>query len=204
MTSRIQLPAPSRLDGVAGLLMVRRSVREYTGDRLTLLEAGRLLWAGQGINHSSGKRTAPSARGFNPLALYLVAGEVADLETGLYVYEPRTHALSVTGHGDLRDDLYHAALEDQPWIRACPALIVIAADLKEAETEFAHPPPAGKRGRRYVYIEAGAAAQNIALRAVEMGLGCVLVGGFDDDEVKRCLGIDLDPVVMMPVGHTAD
>ncbi|MGA8261631.1 MAG: SagB/ThcOx family dehydrogenase [Arenicellales bacterium] len=201
MTTRVQLPAPSRLRGLAGLLMTRRSVREYDGKAVSLVEMARLLWSGQGVSHSSGKRTTPSPHGLNPLSLYLVAGDVTGLNAGLYLYESRSHTLAVVGYGDLRTDLYHAALEDQPWIESCAALIVIAGDVGRAEKEFAAQPPDGRRGRRYTFIEAGAAAQGIALRAVEMDLGTVLVGGFDDDEVKQCLKLRVEPLVMIPVGR---
>lgn len=201
MSSRVQLPAPSRLKGLAGLLMARRSVREYTGERVSLLEVARLLWSAQGISHSSGRRTVPSPHGVNLLTLHLVAARVGDLEPGLYLYEPRRHALNAWGYGDLRNDLYRAALEDQPWISACAALIVISGNGEREEAEFADQPPDGKRGRRYMHMEAGMAAQNIALRAVEMKLGTVVVGGFHDEQVARCLGIGTEPLVMMPLGR---
>jgi SagB-type dehydrogenase family enzyme len=162
---------------------------------------GRLFWAGQGISHSSGKRTAPSAHALYPLSLYLVAGESDDLETGLYLYEPRAHALDTVGHGDLRQELYGAALEDQPWVRDCAGLIVIAGDVAGTITEFAHQPPDGLRGQRYLYMEAGAAAENIALQAAELGLGTVVVGGFDDERVKEVMGVDCHPLIMMPLGR---
>lgn len=181
--------------------MARRSVREYAAGPLSLLEIGRLMWAAQGISHSSGKRTTPSPHGLNPLSLYLVAGEVSGLKAGLYVYEPRSHALDALGYGELREDLYRAALDDQPWIRECAALVAITGNMERAESEFSDQPPRGTRGRRYIYMEAGAAAQNIALRAAEMDLGTVLVGGFDDDTVRGCLEIDEEPLIMMPLGR---
>lgn len=181
--------------------MRRRSVREYADGPLTLAELARLLWAGQGISHSSGKHTAPSPHGLHPLALYLAAGAVTDIVPGLYAYEPRATAIEPLGYGDLRDELYRACLEDQPWVKSCAALIIIAGDMQRTEREFAHQPPDGKRGRRYVHIEAGVAAQNIALQAAELGLGSVLVGGFDDAAVKRHLGLQLEPVIMLPLGR---
>lgn len=190
-------------DGLASLLLQRRSVREYAGGALTLGEVGRLCWAGQGISHGSGKRTVPSAHGLNPLSLRVVAGEVEGVESGVYDYEPSVHALDAVGSGDRRGDLYRAALEDQPWVQSCAALIVISGDLRRAESEFAHQPPRGKRGRRYVYMEAGAAAQNIALQAAGLGLGTVVVGGFDDQAVRRCLAIRTQPLVVIPVGRTS-
>lgn len=204
MTAGIALPAPGISDGVAGLMMTRRSVREYTAGSLTLAELARVLWAGQGISHSSGKRTVPSAHGLNPLSLYLAAGDVAEVAKGLYAYEPRSNTLEAAGRGDVRDGLFHAAIDDQPWVRSCAALIVITGDVQRAEREFADQPPDGKRGRRYIYVEAGAAAQNIVLQAAELRIASVVVGGFDDDAVKRCLGLEHEPLIMMPMGRMAE
>lgn len=201
MKTGIALPAPGISEGVAALMMTRRSVREYADGSLTLAEVARLLWAGQGISHSSEKRTAPSAHGLNPLSLHLAAGDVADVDKGLYRYEPRSNALEVVGSGDVRGQLFHAAIDEQPWLRSCAALIVIAGDVQRAERAFADQPPDGKRGRRYIYMEAGAAAQNIALQAAELRIASVVVGGFDDAAVKRCLGLEHEPLIMMPMGR---
>lgn len=194
---------PRAADGLAALLMQRRSTREYAEGALTLGEVGRLCRAGQGISHGSGRRTVPSAHGLNPLSLRVVAGEVEGVEPGVYDYEPCAHALDAVGSGDRRGDLYRAVLEDQPWVQSGAVLIVISGDLRCAESEFAHQPPRGKRGRRYVYMEAGAAAQNIALQAAELGLGTVVVAGFDDQAVRRCLAVQTQPLVIMPVGRTS-
>jgi SagB-type dehydrogenase family enzyme len=48
----------------------------------------------------------------------------------------------------------------------------------------------GDRGMRFVFLEAGAMAQNIALVAVALGLGSVDCGSFYDDEVHETLDID--------------
>lgn len=201
MTLRYTLPPPSESEGIARNLLTRRSVREYTGEPITLADIGRLLWAGQGVSHSSGKRTAPSPHALHPLELYAVIGSVTGVEPGLYHYELRSHALDAVGHGDLRQPLRSAALDDQPWVELCAALIVIAGDRERSLAEFADQPPDGRRGDRYLYMEAGAVAQNIALQAVEVQVGTVLVGGFDDERVKDLLGIETDPLVLLPLGR---
>jgi nitroreductase len=62
-----------------------------------------------------------------------------------------------------------------------------------------------ERGQRYVYMESGAAMQNISLEAVEMGLGTVIVGAFDDAAVKELFELeDLKPLAIMPVGYPRD
>jgi SagB-type dehydrogenase family enzyme len=61
----------------------------------------------------------------------------------------------------------------------------------------------GQRGRRYVHMEVGHAAQNVYLRATAQGLGTVMVGAFDDKEVQKVLSLpaDHEPLGLMPMGH---
>jgi nitroreductase len=51
-------------------------------------------------------------------------------------------------------------------------------------------------------MEAGHAAQNLALQATALGLGSVTVGAFDDAAVARLLRLPSDeaPLYLMPVG----
>jgi SagB-type dehydrogenase family enzyme len=64
----------------------------------------------------------------------------------------------------------------------------------------------GKRGRRYVHIEVGHAAQNVYLQATARGLATVLVGAFDDTEVQEVLGLPSDhaPLGLMALGRIRD
>ena len=61
----------------------------------------------------------------------------------------------------------------------------------------------GDRALRYVYIEAGHAAQNILLQSVALGLGGVPVGAFRDDAVAEVLGLPEGwmPLYIIPTGH---
>ncbi len=64
------------------------------------------------------------------------------------------------------------------------ATIVICTDLKKAEETM------GKQGRDILsLLDAGAAAENIALMAVELGLGVSFVRSSTDEAVKSILGI---------------
>jgi nitroreductase len=53
-------------------------------------------------------------------------------------------------------------------------------------------------------MEAGHAAQNLLLQAAALNLGAVLVGAFDDLEVKRILNLKTQeaPLYLIPVGKT--
>ena len=70
---------------------------------------------------------------------------------------------------------------------------------------FGQQPPEGQRGTRYSYIETGAAAQNVHLQATALGLGMVLVAGFDDHAVSRALSLPahLSPTALLCLGHPA-
>ncbi|NIQ00653.1 MAG: SagB/ThcOx family dehydrogenase, partial [Nitrospinaceae bacterium] len=61
----------------------------------------------------------------------------------------------------------------------------------------------GRRGVRYLHLEAGHAAQNLLLQAVSLGLGAVPVGSFRDDDVREILDLGQDevPLYLIPVGR---
>lgn len=195
----------TRSMGLAEAIRARRSVRGYDGRAIDRDRLLRLLQAGQGITSSDGKRAAPSAHALYPLTLFLAAGLVDGLVTGLHRYDPAENALSRLSTGDLRAGLAAAALEDQPWIGQAPAAIVIGADMARAVAVFAEQPPDGLRGLRYVYLEVGALMQNICLQATELGLGTAFVGGFDDARTAAVLNLPgpFEPVGMICVGWPA-
>jgi SagB-type dehydrogenase family enzyme len=64
----------------------------------------------------------------------------------------------------------------------------------------------GARAERYVYLEAGHAAQNLLLRATELGLGAVPIGAFDDQAVAGVLELaaEQQPLYLIPVGGKPD
>jgi len=197
LAGRIKLPEPRR-DGetsVGSALRGRRSVREFQREPLTLAEVSQLLWATQGITDPEGKRTAPSAGALYPLEVLLVAGKVGALPAAVYRYRPREHDLVCMAEGDKRAKLANAAL-GQEWLADAPVTIAIAAVYDRTARKYR------QRAERYVPMEAGHAAQNVHLQAVALDLGTVVVGAFDDVEVKRVLSLapNEQPLCLMPVG----
>jgi SagB-type dehydrogenase family enzyme len=193
------LPSP-RLDGAGAVeraLAQRRSLRSFADRPLALTDAGQLLWAAQGVSDpAQGRRTAPSAGATYPLVLYLVAGRVDGLAAGSHRYDAASHRLTAVATGDLRAAIAGAA-RDQRWIADAPALVVIAAQPQRTAARY------GARAERYVAIEAGAAAQNLLLQAVALGLGGTLVGAFDEAALKRVvpLGDGEQPLAIVAVGY---
>jgi SagB-type dehydrogenase family enzyme len=196
-TGVVQLPQP-RLDSgtsVEKALLARRSVREYRDEPLTLAEVGQLLWAAQGITAPKGRRTAPSAGALYPLELYLVAGKVRDLPPGIYHYRPQAHTLSLVLAGDRRGELSVAGRQSS--IKKAPASLVFSAVFARTAGKY------GKRGERYVYMDHGHAAENVHLQAVALDLGTFVIGGIDDDAIKRVMALprEEEPLSVMPIGR---
>lgn len=194
----IELPPPAFSDTAPfeALLAGRHSVREFATRGLALADVARLAWAAQGITHGDGLRTAPSAGALYPLELLVVTGAVEGLEPGVYRYEPAGHRLERTATGDRRRQLAAAAF-GQAWIAGAPAVFVFAAVYERTTRKYA------ERGRRYVHMEVGHAAQNLFLQAGSLGLGTVVVGAFDDAGVAAVLSLPAgwEPLSLMPVGH---
>jgi SagB-type dehydrogenase family enzyme len=61
----------------------------------------------------------------------------------------------------------------------------------------------GERGIRYAHMEAGHAAQNVLLQAVSLNLGTVVIGAFQDEQVRRVLHLPEGehPLYIMPLGR---
>ncbi len=173
----------------------RRSVREFAPGALTLSEVSRLVWAAQGVT-DPGHRTAPSAGATYPLEVYLVAGNVENLSSGIYHYLPEQHRLEFVSGGDDRPRLADAAAS-QEWVSRAAMVVVIAAALDRTAARY------GKRAERYVHMEAGHAAQNLLLQATALGLGATPVGAFNDTEVSRLLHLPASeaPLYLIPLGR---
>ncbi|MBN1654092.1 MAG: SagB/ThcOx family dehydrogenase [Deltaproteobacteria bacterium] len=193
----IQLPRPNFDSAVSveQALSKRRSVRQYGKKSLNLSEISQLLWAAQGITAAEGFRTAPSAGALYPLEVYAVAGNVTDLTPAVYRYRPQSHELEKIVEGDKRKELCQAAMS-QPAIENAPAIFVFTAIERRTTIKYR------ERGIRYLQIEVGHAAQNIALQAVSLGLGTVPIGAFDDSKIGEILNCQPgeSPLYLMPIG----
>jgi len=194
----IKLPVPfydAKFD-LNKALQLRRSIREYKDRPLAMQEVSELLWAAQGITSLGGFRTTPSAGSLYPLEAYVVAGTVGELPPGVYQYDPRQHSISKKVEGDVRAALASASLE-QHWMSKSAAMIVLTAVMDRTTGRY------GDRGVRYVFMEAGHAAQSVLLEVVGLGLGAVAVAAFSDREVQKVLRLpeEEEPLYIIPVGR---
>ena len=194
----IKLPEPKydATMSVEKAIYKRRSLREFKHLPLSIEQTADLLWAGQGTTALGGYRTAPSAGALYPLETYLIAGDVAGLETGVYRYLSREHAIQCLSNKDIRADISQASLT-QTWMQDAPAMIALTACPERTTSQF------GKKALPFVYMEAGHAAQNIYLEAVSLNLITIGVASLDEEKVRKLMGLKTEehPLYILPVGR---
>ena len=194
------LPAPNLVGGISveEAMAKRRSVREYASEPITQAELSQLLWAAQGVTDArSGHRASPSAGALYPLELYVVVREkgVVGLPAGVYHYSPEDGRMTMVKDGDRSGELRAASL-DQEMIGLAAVSIVTTAVVQRTRSKY------GERALQYVFQESGHAAENVFLQAVSLGLGAVMVGAFNEEEVRSVIGTGPEerPVYIQPVG----
>ena len=185
---KISLPPPQTTGGpsVWEVLTQRRSVRRFEDAPLQQAELSQLLWAAQGVTQARrgfGLRTAPSAGALYPVETYLVIHTVADLEPGVYHYGVEKHELEQLKTGDFQMDATRAAL-DQEIAYWANVVFVWTAMFQRSKWKYR------QRAYRYVYLDAGHIAQNVALAAVALGLGSCQIAALYDDEANALLNVD--------------
>jgi len=187
-TQHLELPAPQRDDGPGlwSVLQRRRSVRRYDERSISAAELGQVLWAADGRTAEAGDlalRTAPSAGGLYPIETYVAIHDVTDISPGVWHYDVRRHRLDLVTGGDVRMPTAHAAL-DQPIAATSAAVFLWSAVFERTLWKYR------QRGFRYMYMEAGHLAQNVALAAVATGLGTCQIAAIYDDEANALVGAD--------------
>jgi SagB-type dehydrogenase family enzyme len=177
------LPPPTRAGGMPLMdaLRQRQSQREFSPDPLDQQSLSDLLWAAAGVNRPElGGRTAPSAMNAQEVELYVA------LPQGLFLYEPKAHALQtvlasdvrrVTGYQDFVDD---AALD----------LIYVADHARMTLV------PAARR-EAYAFAAAGAMAQNVYLYCASAGLATVIRAWFDAHALSQAMRLDADHQLLL-------
>jgi hypothetical protein len=156
----IQLPPPQTEIGkpLMQALKLRQSARSFDARPLELQELSSLLWAADGINRpESGGRTAPSARGWHEIDIYVALPEA------LYLYDPPTHVLTPVVAGDLR-----GLTGTQDFVAGAPLNLVYVADRSRQGN-------ASEQDKElYNYANTGFIAQNVYLYCASQGLAAVV------------------------------
>jgi len=169
-TGDLALPAP-RTEGGKPLMQAlkeRRSTRSFAEAPLPAQVLSNLLWAAFGINRSDGHRTAPSARNWQEIDVYVA------LREGLFVYQPAPHTLRRVLTEDVR-----ALAGTQPHARQAPVTLIYVAD--EERMGGADEQARGA----YAAADTGFIAQNVYLFCASEGLATVVFASIDRDRFAR-------------------
>ncbi len=197
--STVVLPEGPALEGRLGeLLATRRSVRSYTGAEVDLGRVAALLRAAGGVSgvgrvaldsggeRSIGFRTAPSAGGLYPIELWLLALRVSGLKRAVWRYDPRREVLVEEGdEGAIADavEAFTVPEELMSLSRASLILVLVGRPWRLMRKY-------GPRGVRFLFIEAGAMAENVHLACRSLRLGSVDCASVCDDELHAALRLD--------------
>lgn len=186
--SKIKLEPPHKEGGMSlwQAIKKRRSIRNFRDEPVDQTTLSQLLWASQGITRESMGyefRTCPSAGALYPVETYLVIHNIKGVGPGIYHYAVKDHELEQLQIGDFRNAVALASL-DQDMAFAASVVFIWTAVFQRSKWKY------NQRAYRYVYLDAGHIAQNLALAAVSLGLGTCQIGALYDDEVNSLLGID--------------
>jgi len=168
----IALPAP-RIEGgmpLMSALKLRHSTREYSERPLPLQTLSDLLWAAFGINRPSGDRTAPYWRHIMVIDVY------AAMADGVWLYDPKAHALEPYLSADIRAD---TGLQD--FAGKAPLNLVYVAHGEK----MTNVPPEDRR--LYASVDTGFIGQNGYLVCASEGLATVFRGGIDYKKLNQAM-----------------
>ena len=157
------------------VLSDRRSQREFAPTPLPDQVLSNLLWAAFGINRADGHRTAPSARNWQEMKVYVARAD------GLYLYDAKAHALQLVVSDDLR-----AATGGQAFVADAPVNLVYVADSEEGDGRRARHAGA-LHGRRH-----GVIAQNVYRDCASEGLATVVRATVDREALAKRMQLGPD------------
>ena len=141
-------------------------------------------------------RAAASAGALYPIELYLVCGNLAGLDAGVYHYAPAGNALTLLRPGDFRGNLADAA-GGHPGIANAPAAIVCTCVFWRSAWKYR------ERGYRYCYWDNGTILANMTAAANALGQPAEVVAGFADADVDALLSLESNSEAsfcLVPVG----
>jgi SagB-type dehydrogenase family enzyme len=168
------LPAPDTTGGkpLMQALKERHSSREFSPGTLPLPVLSGLLWAASGVNRpESGKRTAPSARDWREIDVYVATAD------GLYRYDAGEHALQLVVARDLR-----ALTGRQAFVKDAPVNLVYVADTTRMARDTSV-----EDQQLYAAVDTGVMVQNVYLYCASQGLATVVRGWVDREPLARAM-----------------
>jgi SagB-type dehydrogenase family enzyme len=179
----IQLPKP-QMDGGKPLMQAlkdRRTSREFGTDKLPLQVMSNLLWAAGGVNREdTGKRTAPTARDWREIDIYVA------MSNGLFLYDPSAHLLKPVLSEDIRE-----LTGKQPFVKDAPINLVFVANYSRMSGT------SDEDKKFYSAADTGFISQNVYLFCASEGLATVVRGYVDREALVKKIGLSPDQAITL-------
>lgn len=181
--SIIQLPKPKMYggDSIMNCLKHRGSKREYSSKEIPLQMLSDLLWAANGINRpDEKKRTAPTARNWQDIELYVV------IKSGVYFWNDSVLQLKLIKTGDFRKET-----GKQNFVEEAPLNIIIVSNTSKMIGVSNEKIPL------YAGMHAGYISQNIYLFCASERLNTVARHYLDFENLSRIMGLKPNQLIIL-------
>ncbi len=165
----VPLPGP-RMEGGKPLMQAlkdRMTIRSFSDEKLSLQTLSNLLWAAFGINRPDGRRTAPSAKNWQEIDIYVATSD------GLFLWDAQKNVLSPISTKDLR-----ALTGTQTYVKDAAIDLVYVADYSKVSG-------GGTDQNLLVGADTGFISQNVYLFCASEGLATVVRASIDRDALAK-------------------
>jgi len=185
----IALPKPQMEGGklLMEVLKERKSSREFGAEKLPLQVLSNLLWAAFGVNRpDSGKRTAPSAKNWQEMDIYVATTD------GLYLFDAKAHLLKPILAEDIR-----GMTGRQSFVKIAPINLIYVADFSKTGTLT------NEEKEFYSAAHTGFISQNVYLYCASEGLATVVRASIDRPPLAKAMKLRPDQRITLaqPVGY---
>ena len=181
--SPIQLPSP-QMEGGKPLMQAlkdRATARSFSDRKLPDQTLSNLLWAAFGINRpDSGRRTAPSAKNWQEIDVYVA------LPNGLFLYDAKGNKLVPVSGKDLR-----GLTGSQAFVKDAALNLVYVADFSRADK-------GGSSDREALsWADTGFISENVYLFCASEGLATVVRASIDRDALGKEMKLKPDQKIIL-------
>lgn len=193
-TSSIKLPPPSKLSGqtLVNSFVKRRTCRRFSGEPISLQNLADVLFYTGGIlftndTHSYGtvaKKTAPSPGGRHSVELYPIVNACEGLQSGVYHYCQKHHALHLIEAEENVKPFLYDVLYGQDYFLNAAVTVIYTSVIDRLKWKYNT-----SRTYRLMHLETGHYAQNFLLTSTALNLGSFVTAAFKDSVIEDKLRI---------------
>ncbi len=201
------LPRDVPQTGVAALSAISEPLLVSADSMPDLQDLARILFFSAGITKqragAAGEiyfRAAACTGALYEIELYVVTGDLAGLNAGVYHFNPADVSLQLLRRGDFRGNLGQATAMEPAMVHA-PATVICTGTYWRNAWKYQ------ARTYRHFGWDGGTMLANMLAVSAASGLPAEIVLGFVDAETNRLLDLDTQREVslcLVPIGHTSE